>query len=36
MKFIWRNQLVEGSTGEADANMMSRSPYFFPSTPTLS
>lgn len=36
MKFIWRNQLVEGSPGEAEANMMSRSPHFFPYTPTLS
>ncbi|WMV38296.1 hypothetical protein MTR67_031681 [Solanum verrucosum] len=30
-----RNQLVEGVTWEAEADMMSRYPHLFPSTPTL-
>ncbi|WMV50642.1 hypothetical protein MTR67_044027 [Solanum verrucosum] len=32
---MWRNQLVEGSTWEAEADMMSRHPHLFPSTPIL-
>ncbi|WMV29489.1 hypothetical protein MTR67_022874 [Solanum verrucosum] len=35
VKVLWRNHLVEGATWEAEADMMSRYPNFFPSTPTL-
>ncbi|WMV33498.1 hypothetical protein MTR67_026883 [Solanum verrucosum] len=35
VKVLWRNYLVEGATWEADADMMSRYPHLFPSTPTL-
>ncbi|WMV37668.1 hypothetical protein MTR67_031053 [Solanum verrucosum] len=35
VKVLWRNHLVEGSTWEAEANMMSRYPHLFSSTPTL-
>ncbi|WMV09115.1 hypothetical protein MTR67_002500 [Solanum verrucosum] len=33
VKVLWRNHLVEGSTWEAEANMMFRYPHLFPSTP---
>jgi len=29
VKVLWRNQLVEGATWEAEANMMSRYPHLF-------
>ncbi|WMV41498.1 hypothetical protein MTR67_034883 [Solanum verrucosum] len=35
VKVLWRNQLVEGATWEAEADMMSQNPHLFPSTPTL-
>ncbi|WMV32426.1 hypothetical protein MTR67_025811 [Solanum verrucosum] len=35
VKVLWRNQLVEGPTWEAEADMMSRYPHLFPSTLTL-
>ncbi|WMV33442.1 hypothetical protein MTR67_026827, partial [Solanum verrucosum] len=35
VKVLWRNHLVEGATWEAEADMMSRFPHLFPSTPTL-
>ncbi|WMV33107.1 hypothetical protein MTR67_026492 [Solanum verrucosum] len=35
VKVLWRNKLVEGSTWEAEANMISRYPHLFPSTPIL-
>ncbi|WMV38122.1 hypothetical protein MTR67_031507 [Solanum verrucosum] len=34
VKVLWRNQLVEGDTWEADADMMSRYPHLFPSVST--
>ncbi|WMV45490.1 hypothetical protein MTR67_038875 [Solanum verrucosum] len=34
-KVLWRNHLVEGSTWESEADMMSRYSHLFPSTPTL-
>ncbi|KAH0652759.1 hypothetical protein KY289_030437 [Solanum tuberosum] len=33
VKVLWRNQLVEGATWEAKADMKSRYPNLFPSTP---
>ncbi|KAK4709743.1 hypothetical protein R3W88_004256 [Solanum pinnatisectum] len=33
VKVLWRNHLVEGATWEAKADMMSRYPHLFPSTP---
>ncbi|WMV58813.1 hypothetical protein MTR67_052198 [Solanum verrucosum] len=35
VKVLWRNQLVEGATWETEADMMSRYPHLFPSTPIL-
>ncbi|WMV50283.1 hypothetical protein MTR67_043668 [Solanum verrucosum] len=35
VKVLWRNLLVEGATWEAEADMKSRYPHLFPSTPTL-
>ncbi|WMV41728.1 hypothetical protein MTR67_035113 [Solanum verrucosum] len=35
VKVLWRNQIVEGDTWEAEADMMSRYDYLFPSDPTL-
>jgi len=35
VKVLWRNHLVKGATSEAEADMMSRYPHIFPSTPTL-
>ncbi|WMV25599.1 hypothetical protein MTR67_018984 [Solanum verrucosum] len=35
VKVLWRNHLVEGATWEADADMISRYPLLFPSTPIL-
>ncbi|WMV40997.1 hypothetical protein MTR67_034382 [Solanum verrucosum] len=35
VKVFWRNQLVEGATWVAEADMMSRYPHMFPSIPTL-
>ncbi|WMV41445.1 hypothetical protein MTR67_034830 [Solanum verrucosum] len=35
VKVLWRNQLLEGDTWEAKADMISRYPHLFPSTPTL-
>ncbi|WMV09520.1 hypothetical protein MTR67_002905 [Solanum verrucosum] len=35
VKVLWRNQLVDDSTWEAEADMMSCYPYLFPSVPTL-
>ncbi|KAK4729692.1 hypothetical protein R3W88_022680 [Solanum pinnatisectum] len=35
VKVLWRNQLVEGATWEAEADMMTRYPHLFPSTPIL-
>ncbi|WMV50363.1 hypothetical protein MTR67_043748, partial [Solanum verrucosum] len=35
VKVLWRNQLVEGATWGAKADMMSRYPHLFPSTPIL-
>ncbi|WMV19068.1 hypothetical protein MTR67_012453 [Solanum verrucosum] len=35
VKVLWRNHLVEGATWKAEADMMSRYPHCFPSTPTL-
>ncbi|WMV46002.1 hypothetical protein MTR67_039387 [Solanum verrucosum] len=34
VKVLWRNDLVEGATWEAEADMKSRYPHLFPSTPT--
>jgi len=34
VKVLWRNRLVEGATLEAEADMMSRYPYLFPSVLT--
>ncbi|KAK4716100.1 hypothetical protein R3W88_014438 [Solanum pinnatisectum] len=33
VKVLWRNHLVEGATWEAEADMKSRYPHFFASTP---
>ncbi|WMV54862.1 hypothetical protein MTR67_048247 [Solanum verrucosum] len=33
IKVLWRNNLVKGATWEAEADMKSRYPHFFPSTP---
>ncbi|KAH0695924.1 hypothetical protein KY289_013406 [Solanum tuberosum] len=33
IKVLWRNHLIEGATWEAEADMMSRYPHLFPSTP---
>ncbi|WMV50021.1 hypothetical protein MTR67_043406, partial [Solanum verrucosum] len=33
VKILWRNHLVEGATWEAKADMKSRYPHLFPSTP---
>ncbi|WMV41148.1 hypothetical protein MTR67_034533 [Solanum verrucosum] len=33
MKVLWTNHLVEGATWEAEADMKSRYPHLFPSTP---
>ncbi|WMV13607.1 hypothetical protein MTR67_006992, partial [Solanum verrucosum] len=33
VKVLWRNHLVEGATWEAEADMKSRYPHLFPSTP---
>ncbi|WMV41711.1 hypothetical protein MTR67_035096 [Solanum verrucosum] len=35
VKLLWRNHLVEGSTWEDKADMMSHYPHLFPSNPTL-
>jgi len=35
VKVLWRNQLVESSTWEAKADMMSHYPHLFPSNPRL-
>ncbi|WMV32950.1 hypothetical protein MTR67_026335 [Solanum verrucosum] len=35
VKVLWRNQLVEGATWEADDNMISYYPHLFPFFPTL-
>ncbi|WMV32773.1 hypothetical protein MTR67_026158 [Solanum verrucosum] len=35
VKVLWRNLLVEGATWEAEADVMSRYPHLFPSTPPL-
>ncbi|WMV25159.1 hypothetical protein MTR67_018544, partial [Solanum verrucosum] len=35
VKVLWRNHLVEGATWEAETNMMSRYPHFFPATPIM-
>ncbi|WMV14236.1 hypothetical protein MTR67_007621 [Solanum verrucosum] len=35
VKVLWKNQLVEGATWEAEADMRSRYLYIFPSAPTL-
>ncbi|WMV32792.1 hypothetical protein MTR67_026177 [Solanum verrucosum] len=35
VKVLWRNHLVEDGTLEAEANMKSRYPHLFPSTPIL-
>ncbi|WMV46599.1 hypothetical protein MTR67_039984 [Solanum verrucosum] len=35
VKGLWKNHLVQGSTWEAEADMKSRYPHLFPSTPTL-
>jgi len=35
VKVLWRNQSVNGSTREVEADMMSRYPHLFPSNPTL-
>ncbi|WMV46654.1 hypothetical protein MTR67_040039 [Solanum verrucosum] len=35
VRVLWRNQLIEGATWEAEANMISRYPDLFPSIPTL-
>ncbi|KAH0758100.1 hypothetical protein KY290_021593 [Solanum tuberosum] len=35
VKVLWRNHLVEGATREVEADMMSRYPHLFSSTPTL-
>ncbi|WMV32808.1 hypothetical protein MTR67_026193 [Solanum verrucosum] len=34
VKVLWRNQLVEGATWEAEANMMARYPHLISSVPT--
>ncbi|WMV41047.1 hypothetical protein MTR67_034432, partial [Solanum verrucosum] len=33
VKVLWRNNLVEGATWKVEANMKSRYPHIFPSTP---
>jgi len=33
VKVLWRNHLVKGATWEAEADMNSRYPHLFPSTP---
>ncbi|WMV30228.1 hypothetical protein MTR67_023613, partial [Solanum verrucosum] len=33
VKVLWRNHLVEGATWEAEADIKSRYPHLFPSTP---
>ncbi|WMV09135.1 hypothetical protein MTR67_002520 [Solanum verrucosum] len=33
LKVLWRNHLVEGATWEVKADLMSRYPHLFPSTP---
>ncbi|WMV58067.1 hypothetical protein MTR67_051452 [Solanum verrucosum] len=35
VKVFWMNQLVEGATWEAEADMIFRYPHLFPSIPTL-
>ncbi|WMV08465.1 hypothetical protein MTR67_001853 [Solanum verrucosum] len=35
VKVLWKNHLVEGATWEAEADMKSRYPHLFPSTPIL-
>ncbi|WMV25578.1 hypothetical protein MTR67_018963 [Solanum verrucosum] len=35
VKVLWGNQLVEGATWEAKADIMSRYPHLFPSIPSL-
>ncbi|WMV54318.1 hypothetical protein MTR67_047703 [Solanum verrucosum] len=35
VKVLWRNQLVEGATWGAEADMMSHYPHLFPLVPTL-
>ncbi|WMV50295.1 hypothetical protein MTR67_043698 [Solanum verrucosum] len=35
LKVLWTNPLINGATWEAEADMMSRYPHLFPSTPTL-
>ncbi|WMV24744.1 hypothetical protein MTR67_018129 [Solanum verrucosum] len=35
VKVLWRNQLVECATWEAEDDMISRYPHLFPSTPPL-
>ncbi|WMV18344.1 hypothetical protein MTR67_011729, partial [Solanum verrucosum] len=35
VKVLWRNQLVEGATWEAETDMKSLYPHIFPSDPTL-
>ncbi|WMV41617.1 hypothetical protein MTR67_035002 [Solanum verrucosum] len=34
VKVLWRYHLVEGATWEAEADMKSRYPHLFPSTPS--
>ena len=34
VKVVWRNHLVEGETWEAEADMKSCYPHFFPLTPS--
>jgi len=36
VKVLWRNHLVEGARGEAEADMKSRYPHLFPPTPSHS
>ncbi|WMV50297.1 hypothetical protein MTR67_043682 [Solanum verrucosum] len=35
VKLLWKNPLIEGATWEAEADLMSRYPHLFSSTPTL-
>ncbi|WMV08796.1 hypothetical protein MTR67_002181 [Solanum verrucosum] len=35
LKVLWMNQLVEGATWEAEADMISHYPHLLPSVPTL-
>ncbi|WMV09477.1 hypothetical protein MTR67_002862 [Solanum verrucosum] len=35
VSILWRNQLVEGAAWEAEADIMSKYPHFFPSAPIL-